>query len=59
MGVGKLKGFLPYKLLDPSRLVGERGQGGRRTLPAAEAQKLVGQKLRVKVTQVGGTLCWQ
>lgn len=50
--VGKLQGFLPYKLLDPSRLP-ERYQDGARPAPASHPE-LVGTKLRVKVTQVGG-----
>ena len=50
--VGKLNGFLPYKLLDPSRLA-PRGADGRLAPPPANGHaELVGKTLRVKVSQV-------
>lgn len=50
--VGKLTGFLPYKLLDPSRLQQRRPDGSRIPPPPNGHQSLVGAPVRVKVTQV-------
>ena len=50
--MGKLNGFLPYKLLDPSRLA-PRGADGRLAPPPANGHaELVGTTLKVKVSQV-------
>lgn len=50
--MGKLQGFLPYKLLDPSRLEGFHNADGSRSTPPGGYKQLVGTKLRVRVTQV-------
>lgn len=52
--VGKLTGFLPYKLLDPTRLPQRKPDGGLPPVPARGYQELVGRPVKVKVTQVGG-----
>jgi hypothetical protein len=54
MPIGKLKGFLPYKLLDASRLEQRRPDGSLAPVPQSGYRQLIGTKLRVKVTQVGG-----
>lgn len=53
MQVGKLTGFLPYKLLDPSRLNLRKSDGSLAPPPARGHQELLGQPVRVKITQVG------
>lgn len=50
--LGKLTGFLPYKLLDPTRLPQRKPGGGLPPVPARGYQELVGQPVKVKVTQV-------
>lgn len=52
MPIGNLMGFLPYKLLDPSRMAQRRSDGSQAPVPPNGYQALVGTKLRVKVTQV-------
>ncbi|KAL4858818.1 30S ribosomal protein S1 [Chlorella vulgaris] len=52
MPIGNLMGFLPYKLLDPSRMAQRRSDGSQPPVPPNGYQALVGTKLRVKVTQV-------
>lgn len=53
VNLGTLTGFLPYKLLDPSRLTERSADSGRFVVPANGHQQLVGTDLKVKVTQVG------
>lgn len=55
--LGKLTGFLPYKLLDPTRLPQRKPGGGLPPVPARGYQELVGQPVKVKVTQVGACVC--
>ena len=58
MPIGKLIGFLPYKLLDPSRLNQRREDGTLIPPPPGGHQHLLGQKLMVKISQVGGVGGW-
>lgn len=52
MPIGKLSGFLPYKLLSPARLQQRREDGSLIPPPPNGYQQLVGTKLKVKITQV-------
>lgn len=52
MQIGKLSGFLPYKLLDPARVVRRAEDGSLVPPPVNGHQDLVGQTVSVKITQV-------
>ncbi|PSC70883.1 30S ribosomal S1 [Micractinium conductrix] len=50
--VGRLNGFLPYKLINPTRVPRRQADGSLAPVPAQGYAELIGESLEVKITQV-------